>query len=477
MSHDVFISHSTINKATADAICHTLEKNGIRCWIAPRDVPAGSDYAEQIMYGIRECRVFLLVFSDDVNSSTAVKNELERAVMRYKKTVVPFRIENAPMSESIDFLLARTHWIDAYPSGNEFDNLVSEIAKILGVTIPEKSTSTEMPQEPDALPITEHIPHPQADTKPHAESPPKTDTKPLTPPKDKLTETRESLAKHNIANACLSIGEGYIVGVKTDGTVIATGKAMLTSCHISFWRDIVAIHMGLHGPLGVKADGTVNSSHYDIDKKWNSFKEWENIVAIEGAGRRFYGLKADGTVVSVGLDKDLTSDISDWRDIAAISVDRDYIVGLKADGTVVATGSDVFGRCHTGHLRDIVAVSARNGAMVSLKSDGTVERIGGFREAGNDHIGGLRDIVAIAAGKSFTAAALRADGTVIIIDGKKMTTYDNNGPHDIVSIIADDNLLLGLKSDGTVVVIAGKYPSKKCDISAWRDIGIGDSRG
>ncbi|MCL2378339.1 MAG: TIR domain-containing protein [Defluviitaleaceae bacterium] len=472
MSHDVFISHSSINKTTADAICHALEKNGIRCWIAPRDVPAGSDYAEQIMYGIQECSVFLLVFSDEVNNSTAVKNELERAVMRYKKTVVPFRIEDAPMSESIDFLLARTHWVDAYPSGNEFDNLVNEIAKILGIAIPEKSTSAKIPEEPASLPITEHM------TPPQDEPQPMTDTKPHTQPKDKLTKKRESLAKHNIAKNCLSIGEGYIVGVKTDGTVVSTGKAFLTSFNVSFWRGITSIYMGGHGPLGIKADGTVIlSGSYDHDGgKWNEVREWEGIIAIEGYSSDIYGLKSDGTVVSFGVNKDLASSVSDWRNIVAISADWNCAVGLKADGTVVAAGKGLIGRCNVDHLRDIVAVSTRNGTIVVLKSDGTVERIGGFRDAGNDHIASLRDIVAIATGKIFTVAALRADGTVIIIDGKKMTTYDNNGQRDIVSIVADDKLLLGLKSDGTVVVIAGKYPSKKCDISTWRDIGIGESR-
>ncbi len=37
MAHDVFISHSSKNKPAADAVCHALEGDGVRCWIAPRD--------------------------------------------------------------------------------------------------------------------------------------------------------------------------------------------------------------------------------------------------------------------------------------------------------------------------------------------------------------------------------------------------------------------------------------------------------
>ncbi len=45
MAHDVFISHSTSDRAVADAMCSRLEQVGVRCWIAPRgeesNTPAG----------------------------------------------------------------------------------------------------------------------------------------------------------------------------------------------------------------------------------------------------------------------------------------------------------------------------------------------------------------------------------------------------------------------------------------------------
>jgi TIR domain-containing protein len=35
MLSSIFISHSSKDKATADAICQRLEADGIKCWIAP----------------------------------------------------------------------------------------------------------------------------------------------------------------------------------------------------------------------------------------------------------------------------------------------------------------------------------------------------------------------------------------------------------------------------------------------------------
>jgi|GEM_PF-5910744 hypothetical protein len=52
MAHDIFISYSNgepKDKLTANAVCATLEKHGFRCWIAPRDVLAGEDWAAAII--------------------------------------------------------------------------------------------------------------------------------------------------------------------------------------------------------------------------------------------------------------------------------------------------------------------------------------------------------------------------------------------------------------------------------------------
>ncbi len=69
MAHDVFISYSNHDKPTADAICAALEANGIRCWIAPRDILPGSDWGEAIIDAIHACRAMLLIFSSSSNAS------------------------------------------------------------------------------------------------------------------------------------------------------------------------------------------------------------------------------------------------------------------------------------------------------------------------------------------------------------------------------------------------------------------------
>jgi len=63
MAHDVFISYSSKDKAVADAVCASLEARKIRCWIAPRDVLPGEEYAEALIESLNQSRLMVLVFS------------------------------------------------------------------------------------------------------------------------------------------------------------------------------------------------------------------------------------------------------------------------------------------------------------------------------------------------------------------------------------------------------------------------------
>uniref|UniRef100_UPI0040574FAB toll/interleukin-1 receptor domain-containing protein n=1 Tax=Alistipes sp. TaxID=1872444 RepID=UPI0040574FAB len=60
----MFISYSSKDPNTVNAICHELEENGIRCWMAPRDIPVGSKYATVINHAIPDAKAVVLIFSE-----------------------------------------------------------------------------------------------------------------------------------------------------------------------------------------------------------------------------------------------------------------------------------------------------------------------------------------------------------------------------------------------------------------------------
>jgi hypothetical protein len=112
MAHDVFISYSSEDKPTADAVCAALEAKGIRCWIAPRDILPGAIFAEALIGAINASRLFVLVFSARSNDSPHVMRELERAVHK-GLPILPLRIEDVPLSPSMEYFISTPHWLDA----------------------------------------------------------------------------------------------------------------------------------------------------------------------------------------------------------------------------------------------------------------------------------------------------------------------------------------------------------------------------
>jgi hypothetical protein len=144
MAHDVFICHSSKDKKIADAICAKLEQSKIRCWIAPRDVVPGSDFAESIVEAIHSARVTVFIFSANSNKSPHVSHELERSVS-LGLPILPFRVDDVVPSPALEYFISSAHWLDALTSPMEkhIDKLVSTVAVLL-----EREVEPPAPTEP-----------------------------------------------------------------------------------------------------------------------------------------------------------------------------------------------------------------------------------------------------------------------------------------------------------------------------------------
>jgi septal ring-binding cell division protein DamX len=114
MAHDVFISYSTEDRQVADKVCAALEAGGIKCWIAPRDVPYGADYEESIVDAITSSRLLVLVLSSHSNASPHVKREIQNACAgEAGKPVIPLRIEEIEYNKALRYYLHSAQWLDA----------------------------------------------------------------------------------------------------------------------------------------------------------------------------------------------------------------------------------------------------------------------------------------------------------------------------------------------------------------------------
>ncbi|MBP1823236.1 toll/interleukin-1 receptor domain-containing protein [Mycobacterium sp. OAE908] len=135
MAHDVFICHSSLDKVAADAVCAALEARGIRCWIAPRDIRPGQDWAAAIVDAIRGAQILVLVFSGHANESPQVRREVERAA-NLGKGLLPLRIEDVKPQQSLEYYLNEPHWLDAItkPFAAHLDKLADACEGMLAVT-------------------------------------------------------------------------------------------------------------------------------------------------------------------------------------------------------------------------------------------------------------------------------------------------------------------------------------------------------
>jgi TolB-like protein len=112
----VFISYASQDAPTANAVVGALERAGITCWIAPRDVIPGALYASEIVRGINECRIVVLVLSANSAASAHVGKELERASSKNRR-IIALRTDATPLPNAFEYFLSESQWIEVAEGG------------------------------------------------------------------------------------------------------------------------------------------------------------------------------------------------------------------------------------------------------------------------------------------------------------------------------------------------------------------------
>lgn len=263
----------------------------------------------------------------------------------------------------------------------------------------------------------------------------------------------------------ISVGNDHIIGLKSDGTVVAAGKNSHGECDVEAWTDIIGISTSAYYTVGLKSDGTVVLTGNGDGQCNMDVESWTDIVAVSCANSDIVGLKSDGTVAAVGYNYQYSakSTIDGWTDIVQVLVASGYYTGLRSDGTVVGTKfQDTINQ-----WTDVVELSACDMHIEGLKSDGTIATAG-WSYSGELNVGEWENIVAFASGNNHTVG-LKSDGSLVVTGN-----YDLLKPveswTDIVAVYAGVCHIVGLKADGTAVV--AEAFGNEIDISGWSGIKI-----
>ena len=148
----VFISYPSPSKAAAFEIMEYLEKNGVDCFIAPRDIEGGKTYASALMAALEECGLVILIASSAINESEHVLNEVD-VVINKKKALLPVFIENFEMKDEYRYYLGRKQWVTAYPDSLScyYREIYDAVVENLPTDKRLKLMSAEEPAKVDAV--------------------------------------------------------------------------------------------------------------------------------------------------------------------------------------------------------------------------------------------------------------------------------------------------------------------------------------
>ncbi len=126
-----------------------LEKDGLNCWIAHRDIKPGEDWADSINKAIKNSSVFVLVFSNNSNQSVQVAKELTLAVNN-RNVIIPFKVDSCQPSGSLEYYLSDTHWMVA---SKEKGNALIDLKEVVLFTLGSKNNKSQ--REKQDVPIKE----------------------------------------------------------------------------------------------------------------------------------------------------------------------------------------------------------------------------------------------------------------------------------------------------------------------------------
>lgn len=134
MIYDCFFSYQNKDLHLVESIADELEKRGLSCWYAPRNI--SGRYAKAIAEGISHSRVFIIILNDRSAVSEAVLNEVEMAHNISKNSgfaiIQPLCTKqidlNAPEFQEMMYYIRRLQFLNIEDS-DEYANIADMIIK------------------------------------------------------------------------------------------------------------------------------------------------------------------------------------------------------------------------------------------------------------------------------------------------------------------------------------------------------------
>jgi hypothetical protein len=159
MARDVFISYKTEDREAAERLCAALERENISCWMAPRDIPPGQEWAASIVAGLQRSRSFVLLLSSHSTTARQIAREAELAD-KQNLPIITFRLEDVQPPNELLYFLGNLQWVDGF--GGQFDAAATRLAGVIrnSPSYPAPESTIRVPPRTESIPVTPPAPAP-----------------------------------------------------------------------------------------------------------------------------------------------------------------------------------------------------------------------------------------------------------------------------------------------------------------------------
>jgi alpha-tubulin suppressor-like RCC1 family protein/tetratricopeptide (TPR) repeat protein len=266
---------------------------------------------------------------------------------------------------------------------------------------------------------------------------------------EKLKKLKTIRKEKPIQSIALGGSDGdFVVGIKSDGTVVAEGFNLFGQCNVTGFSNIIKVFCGEYCTVLLRADGTVVYLGSNSQLLNSVISKWEDVVDIIFVRNGISGLNSKGQVFSVSISDGRTYGLM-WSDIVAIYASPNCQIGRKKDGTIISDNSKY---CELNDWNDIADICA----VYSLYKDDKSRIV-----------------------ENVTIYGLKTDGTVVACQPDSNTSFNIDeiaNWADIINISAGTGYIIGLTANGTVVS-TGNNQSGQCNVTEWNDIKLISATG
>ena len=143
MNAEVFVSYSSLDRDRVMPVVESLRGNGISVWVDEGNIHAADLWSEQIVQAIADCRVMVVMLSQNSTDSHNVVKEVMLA-SEQKKALLPVYLEPADIPAKLQYQLAGIQHLELY--GENEQQVLEDLANGLvkrGISLDGEATASQ----------------------------------------------------------------------------------------------------------------------------------------------------------------------------------------------------------------------------------------------------------------------------------------------------------------------------------------------